>query len=74
MFSIRYLVSKSIRSSGNYAMIGFAVSSVASWEFCRFQRNVVARGLLEMGMQEKREQIEKAARNKEKPSKQQINQ
>ncbi|KAJ3316740.1 Cytochrome c oxidase assembly protein cox20, mitochondrial [Blyttiomyces sp. JEL0837] len=45
---IRFAVKRNIRSSGNWAVIGFAGTAVASWEVCRLQRRVVQDQLQQM--------------------------
>ncbi|KAJ3093098.1 hypothetical protein HK102_009530 [Quaeritorhiza haematococci] len=44
----RYALTRSLKSSGNWAFIAFAAISVSSWEYCRFQRRIVQQQLRNM--------------------------
>ncbi|KAI8805921.1 hypothetical protein BJ742DRAFT_680601, partial [Cladochytrium replicatum] len=39
--TIRYIVTRNLRSTGNWAFLTFGILSMASWEYCRFQRKLI---------------------------------
>ncbi|KAI8927655.1 hypothetical protein BC831DRAFT_451730 [Entophlyctis helioformis] len=57
---VRFSVTRRLRSAANWGMFAFAGSSAVSWEFCRFQRKVVAQQL-DFITKEQEERSRKAA-------------
>ncbi|KAH6582572.1 hypothetical protein BASA61_008472 [Batrachochytrium salamandrivorans] len=40
---VRYITTRKIRTAANWGILSFTFTSLGSWEFCRFQRRIVAR-------------------------------
>ncbi|KAI8806928.1 hypothetical protein BJ742DRAFT_814842 [Cladochytrium replicatum] len=41
MGAIRYVVTRNVRSTGNWGFLTFGIISMVSWEYCRFQRKLI---------------------------------
>ncbi|EGF78377.1 hypothetical protein BATDEDRAFT_26999 [Batrachochytrium dendrobatidis JAM81] len=46
--TVRYFTARKLRTASNWGVLGFATISLCSWEFCRFQRRVVAQQMESM--------------------------
>ncbi|KAI9341261.1 hypothetical protein DFJ73DRAFT_843894 [Zopfochytrium polystomum] len=53
----RFLATRRPRTSGNWAILSFAVTAVASWEVCRLQRRVVQEEMIKISPQQPQQQV-----------------
>ncbi|KAL3900501.1 MAG: hypothetical protein SGCHY_001295 [Lobulomycetales sp.] len=55
----RFMITRRIKTSGNYALLAFSLVAASSWEFCRFQRRIVQEQLHRMEAEDRKLVLEK---------------